>query len=74
MSCLDFVFPDDLKAAKELFELNKRPSAEPFHFKLKRADGTPVWADIQGSVMRTANGEVYAVSATVTKAKEGIST
>ena len=70
MSCFDFVFPGDLDAAKQLFEINKLPSAEPFRFKLKRADGTPIWADIQGVAMRTARGEVYAVSATVTKSTE----
>jgi hypothetical protein len=43
MSCFDFVFSDDLEAAKQLFEINKRPNAEPFRFKLKRADGTPIW-------------------------------
>ena len=69
MSCFDFVFPDDLEAAKRLFEINKLPSAQPFNFKLKRADGTPIWADIQGIAMRTASGEVYAVSATITGPK-----
>jgi len=67
MSCFDFVFSEDLEAAEKLFEMSKRPSAKPFSFELKRADGTPIWADIQGVAMRTASGEVFAVSATVTR-------
>jgi PAS domain S-box-containing protein len=73
MSCFDFVFPNDLEAAKKLFEINKGPNAKPFRFMLKRGDGTPIWADIQGVAMRTASGEVYAVSATVTKSQERMS-
>ena len=69
MSWFDFVFSDDLEAAKKLFETNKGSSAEPFSFRLKRSDETPIWADVQGVAMRTASGEVYAVSATVTKSK-----
>jgi len=66
MSCFDFVFPEDMEAAKKLFDENKLPNAAPFSFRLRRTDGTEVWADIQGKAMHTASGEVYAISATVT--------
>src|ERR1043165_1332056 len=62
MSCFDFVFPDDMDAAKKLFELNKLPQAAPFRFRLRRWDGTEVWTDIQGTVLQTAGGKVYGIS------------
>ena len=67
MSYFDFVFPDDLEAAKKLFEINKLPSAEPFSFTFRRTDGTPVRTDIRGVALQAASGGVYTVSATVTK-------
>jgi PAS domain S-box-containing protein len=66
MSCFDFVFPEDMEAAKARFEENKRPDAAPFRFRLRRVDGFEVWADIQGTAIRPARGEIYAISATVT--------
>lgn len=70
MSCFDFVYAEELDAAKALFEINKQPNAEPFQFRLRRVDGNPVLVDIQGNAMRTAKGDVYAISATVTAADE----
>ena len=69
MSYFDFVFPDDLEAAKKLFEISKLPSAEPFSFTFRRTDGTPVRTDIRGLALQAVSGEVYAVSATVTKTR-----
>ena len=66
MSCFDFVFPEDMQAAKRAFEVNKIPNARAFRFRLRRVDGTPIWADIQGNAMHPAHGEVYAISATIT--------
>ena len=62
MSCFDFVFPEDMEAAKRALDVNKIPNAAPFRFRLRRADGTPMWVDI---AMRPANGEAYAISATI---------
>lgn len=69
VSCFDFVFPEDEEQAKALFELNKVPHAEPFRFKLRRKDGSAVWADVQADALRPANGQVYGIVATVTAAK-----
>jgi len=68
MSCFDFVFPEDLDLAKQVFEINNALKAEPFSFRLRRIDGAPAWADIQCAAIKTASGKVYAVNATVTRA------
>jgi PAS domain S-box-containing protein len=64
MSCFDFVFPEDMDAAKRALQV-KLPNAAPIRARLRRADGTPIWADIQGVAMQPPNGEVYAISATI---------
>jgi PAS domain S-box-containing protein len=63
MSCFDFVFPEDLDAARQLFQTKK---ADRFSFRLKRMDGAPVWVDIQLAPMKSLSGKVYAISAAVT--------
>jgi len=68
MSCFDFVFPEDLGLAKQLFDINKVLKADRFSFRLRRIDGAPVFADIQCAAIRTASGKVYAVNAAVTRA------
>jgi PAS domain S-box-containing protein len=65
-SCFDFVFPEDKEEAMKLLEANKLPHAMPFRFRLRRSDGTEVWATIQGSALKTAAGEVYGLTATIT--------
>jgi PAS domain S-box-containing protein len=64
-SCFDLVFPEDLDRAKELFQANLAPNAQPFRIQLRRADGAPVWIDVQGAPLRVANGPVYGIIATV---------
>ena len=68
MSYFDFVFPEDLDAARQLFQINKHVKADPFSFRLKRLDAAPlpVWVDIQFAPMKLQSGRVYAVSAAVT--------
>ena len=69
VSCFDFVFPEDVEHARTIFESNKVPHAEPFRFKLRRKDGSAVWADVQADALRPANGQVYGIVATVTPVK-----
>ena len=69
MSCFDFVFPEDMEAAKRAFAVNKLPNIKPFRFRLRRADGAPIWADIRGNAMQPAHGAIYAISATITAAE-----
>ena|SRR5215831_9864925 len=68
MSYFDFVSLENLEEAKNKFEAGKFPNPPPFRFRLRRSDGRAVWANIQGTPLRTETGVVYAVSATVTKA------
>jgi PAS domain S-box-containing protein len=70
-SYFDFVFPEDMDAARKLFDTNSLPRANAVRFRLRRLDGTEIWTDIQASPMRLPQGEIYAITATVTAAKDG---
>ena len=67
-----YVFPEDLDAAKLLFAAKEAGSRAPFHFKLRRADGHPIWADVQATPMRNAAGQFIGIvgSFTVSKRQE----
>jgi PAS domain S-box-containing protein len=67
MSWFEFVFPEDLLAARELFDTNKLPHAEPVCFRLRCVDGTEVWTNIQAAHLQRPGGETYGVTATVTE-------
>lgn len=67
-SFFDFVFPEDLKSAREGFEASQSPLAWPYALRLRRSDGTEVWIAIQGRPLQTTSGEVYGISATITLA------
>src|SRR3954470_16413184 len=47
----DYVFPEDLEAAKKLFETKRAGDVNPFHFRLRRKDGSEIWVDVQGTPM-----------------------
>lgn len=51
-----YVFPEDIDAAQRLFEAKTRGNAKPFHFKLRRKDGSAVWVDVQGTPLYNAAG------------------
>src|SRR5260370_42122542 len=55
-SGITYVFPDDVNAAQRLFEATIRGDTNPFHFKLRRSDGSAVWVDVQGTPMHNAAG------------------
>ena len=55
MSYFDFVFPEDMDAARKLFETNGL--ADPLRFRLRRLDGTEIWTDIQAAPVQTAKGD-----------------
>jgi PAS domain S-box-containing protein len=50
----NYIFPEDVEAARELFESKQRGGMSPFHFRLKRKDGSAVWVDVQGTPMHSA--------------------
>ena len=56
LSYFDFVFPDDVDAARNLFEVTESPYADPLRFRLRRLDGTEVWTTIQVSPVKSGGG------------------
>jgi PAS domain S-box-containing protein len=60
----DYVFPEDAGAAQKLFESKQRGDAGPFHFRLRRADDSAIWVDVQGTPMHNAAGEFLGIVGT----------
>ncbi len=60
----EYVFPEDLEAARRLFDFKKRGDSGPFHFKLRRKDGSACWVNVQGTPMYNANGEFKGIVGT----------
>jgi PAS domain S-box-containing protein len=60
----EYVFPEDAAAAQALFDSKQRGEASPFHFKLRRKDGSSIWTDVQGTPMRNAKGEFIGIVGT----------
>lgn len=65
-----YVFPEDADAARELFESKQRGGMSPFHFRLKRKDGSAVWVDVQGTPMHGPAGEFLGIVGTFRVAEE----
>jgi len=59
-----YVFPEDLEAAQRLFESKQHGDVKPFHFRLRRKDGTAIWVDVQGTPMHGMAGEFLGVVGT----------
>lgn len=60
----DYVFPEDVAAAQALFDAKKQGDSSPFHFKLRRKDGSAVWVDVQGTPMYNAAGRFNGIVGT----------
>lgn len=60
----DYVFPEDADAAHHLFDARKRGESAPFHFRLKRADGSAIWVDVQGTPMTNVSGHFIGIVGT----------
>ena len=69
-SSVDYLFPEDLAAAHELFESKQRGGMSPFHFRLRRKDGSAVWVDVQGTPMHTAASQFLGIVGTFRVAEE----
>jgi len=61
-----FVFPEDLPDAQRLFSMKQAGSSAPFHFKLRRVDGSSIWVDVQGTPMHNASGRFTGIVGTFT--------
>lgn len=64
-----YVFPEDVDAAQLLFDSKTRGDAKPFHFKLRREDGSAVWVDVQGTPLFNAAGEFRGIVGTFSVSK-----
>jgi PAS domain S-box-containing protein len=60
----EYVYPEDADAARRLFDNKQRGDPSPFHFKLRRKDGSQIWVDVQGTPMRNAKGEFIGIVGT----------
>src|SRR5690349_3092936 len=65
-SSFTYVFPEDIDAAQHLFDTKKRGDSKPFHFKLRRKDGSAVWTHVQGTPLLNAAGVFNGIVGTFT--------
>ena len=56
LSCFDPVFPEDLEEARRQFTLQMEGGREPFDFRLRRIDGSPIWVSISCKPMYDDGG------------------
>ena len=56
-----YVFPEDVADARQLFDAKQAGNRSPFRFRLRRADNTAIWADVQGTPMHNAAGEFMGI-------------
>ena len=69
----DFLFPEDIETARGLFEKKQRGDKRPFHFRLRRENGSPVWVDVQGTPMTNVAGEFIGIVGTFSvSARQGL--
>lgn len=59
-----YVYPEDSESAQKLFDSKQRGDPRPFHFRLRRKDGSSVWVDVLGTPMRNARGEFIGIVGT----------
>ena len=60
----EYVFPEDADAAQKLFDSKQRGDPAPFHFRLRRKDGSAIWVEVQGTPMHNVSGEFLGIVGT----------
>ncbi len=65
-SSFDYIFPEDLGAARLLFAAKKDGHIRPFGFKLRRKDGAAVFVEVHGTPMFNSAGAFKGVVGTFT--------
>ena len=66
----DYLFPEDVEAAQQLFDSKQRGNMTPFRFRLRRKDGSAIWVDVQGTPMHNVEGEFLGIVGTFRVAEE----
>ena len=61
-----YVYPEDVDAAQRLFDAKTKGNSKPFHFRLRRKDGSEVWVDVQGTPLHNAAGKFNGIVGTFT--------
>jgi len=57
-SCFDCIFPEDLPEAQRQFAQSIASNRQPFDFRLRRNDGSPIWVSISCGRVFDASGVV----------------
>ncbi len=61
-----YVFAEDIPAAQRLFSSKQAGGIAPFHFRLRRSDGSSIWVDVQGTPMHNAGNHFLGIVGTFT--------
>jgi len=61
-----YVFPGDVDAAQRLFDAKRTGSRSPFHFRLRRKDGSAIWVDVVATPLYNAAGVFTGIVGTFT--------
>ena|SRR5690349_16431985 len=64
-----YVFPEDTDEAQRLFAAKTRGDAKPFHFRLRRKDGSAVRVEVQGTPLFNAAGVFRGIVGTFSASK-----
>jgi len=64
-----YVFPEDLESAGQQFAAKREGNRSPFHFRLRRADGSAIWVDVQANPMHNAKGNFIGIVGSFTISK-----
>jgi PAS domain S-box-containing protein len=59
-----YLYPEDIAYAQRLFDGKRRGDSNPFHFRLRRKDGSAIWVDVQGTPLSNAAGEFLGIVGT----------
>lgn len=57
----DFLFAEDLEAARTLFRLKRQGDDRPFDFRLRRTDGAAIWCSIANRPLYAQGGQFLGV-------------
>ena len=60
----EYVFPEDMEGARQLFESKQRGDIAPFRFRLRRKDGSAINVLVQGTPMHNVAGEFMGIVGT----------
>lgn len=67
----EYIFEEDAEAAQKLFDRKRAGEMNAFNFRLRRADGSPIWVDVQGTPMHGPEGSFLGIVGTFRVASNG---